>query len=149
MMPAEGRRRTSAPLLLALASLAAFAFAACGGEPAPGAADASPAAAEPTPTVNVAREVARGKRLVEQHGCLDCHTTDGRDQIGPTWKSLYGNMVTLEGGDTVVAGEAYLRASVRDPDAQIVEGYLAGVMLTVELTEAEITSIVEYIKSLE
>ena len=150
MMSTAGRRRLcAAPLLLAFTSMVALAVAGCGGGPTPGAADASPATAEPTPTINVAREVARGKRLVEQHGCLDCHTTEGRDQIGPTWKSLYGSPVTLASGKTVVADDGYLRASVRDPNAQIVEGYLADVMLPVELTEAEITSVVEYIKSLE
>ena len=145
---AERCRRAAVPLA-AVVSVAAAVLAGCGGATAPVAVDASPTAAEPTPTVNVAREIARGKRLVEAHGCLDCHTTDGRDQIGPTWKSLYGSEVTLAGGEVVVADEGYLWASVREPNAQIVEGYLADVMLPVQLTNAEITSIVEYIKSLE
>ena len=145
---AERRRWAAAPLLAIVAAVAA-ALAGCGGGPTPGAVEASPAAAEPTPTVNVAREIARGKRLVDTHGCLDCHTTDGRDQIGPTWKGLYGSEVTLADGKVVVADDGYLRASVREPNAQIVEGYLADVMLPVQLTNAEITSIVEYIKSLE
>ena len=38
---------------------------------------------------------------------------------------------------------------MRDPNAQIVEGYLPDVMLSLQLTDAEITSIVEFIKSLE
>lgn len=143
------RRRQIGPLLAALASVVAAALAGCGGGPAPGVVEISPTAAEPTATVNVAREVARGKRLVETHGCLDCHTTDGRDQIGPTWKGLYGSEVTLADGKVVVAEDGYLWASVREPNAQIVEGYLADVMLPVELTDAEITSIVEFIKSLE
>ena len=145
---ARRRRRPAAPLLVAIASLVAVVVAGCDGATSGGAA-ANPTAAEPTPTVNVAREVARGKRLVEMHGCLDCHTTDGRDQIGPTWKSLYGSPVALADGKVVVADEGYLRASVREPNAQIVEGYLPDIMLPLQLTDAEITSIVEYIKSLE
>ena len=128
--------------------VAVVVVAGCGG-PTPGAVEARPTAAEPTPTVNVAREIARGKRLIEKHGCLDCHTTDGRDQIGPTWKSLYGSPVTLAGGRVVVADEGYLWVAVRDPNAQIVEGYLPDIMPPLRLTDAEITSIVEYIKSLE
>ena len=146
---ASRRRRPAAPLLVAIASLVAVVVAGCGGDPTSGDAEVNPTAAEPTPTVNVAREVARGKRLVEMHGCLDCHTTDGRDQIGPTWKSLHGSPVTLADGQVVVADEGYLRASVREPNAQIVEGYLPDIMLPTQLTEAEIASIVEYIKSLE
>ena len=150
MIPfARRRRRPAATLLLAIASVVATVVSGCGAATPPGGAGANPTAAEPTPTVNVAREVARGKRLIEQHGCLDCHTTDGRDQIGPTWKSLYGSTVTLAGGEVVVADERYLWTSVRDPNAQIVEGYLPDVMLSLQLTDAEITSIVEFIKSLE
>ena len=150
MMPFAGRRRRSASsVMLAFASLVAGVVAGCGGDPTLGVVEASPTAAEPTPTVNVAREVARGKRLVEKHGCLDCHTTDGRDQIGPTWKSLYGSPVTLVGGKVVVADDGYLWASVREPNAQIVEGYLPDIMLPLQLMDAEITSIVEYIKSVE
>ena len=150
MIPfARRRRRPAATLLLAIASVVTLVVAGCGGGSPPGVGEANPTAAEPTPTVNVAREIARGKRLIEQHGCLDCHTTDGRDQIGPTWKSLYGSTVTLAGGEVVVADAGYLWAAVRDPNAQIVEGYLADIMLPLQLTDAEITSIVEFIKSLE
>ena len=151
MMPFAGRRRRSgAPLLLAIGSVVTLVVVGCGGGGATtGVGEAVPIAAEPTPTVNVAREVARGKRLVEKHGCLDCHTTDGRAQIGPTWKSLYGSPVTLVGGKVVVADEGYLWVSVREPNAQIVEGYLPDIMLPLQLMDAEITSIVEYIKSVE
>ena len=150
MIPfAVRRRRPSAPLLLAIASVAAVIAVGCGGGEPPGVAEARPAGAEPTPTINLAREVARGKRLIEKHGCLDCHTTDGRDQIGPTWTALYGSSVRLAGGQVVVADEGYLWASVRDPNAQIVEGYLPDIMLPLRPTDAEITSMVEYIKSLE
>ena len=148
MMPFAGRRRLGV-LLAAISTAVAAVLAACGGGPTPDVVEVTPTAAEPTPTVNVAREIASGKRLVETHGCLDCHTTDGRDQIGPTWKSLYGSEVTLADGEVVVADEGYLWASVREPNAQIVEGYLPDVMLPVQLTNAEITSIVEYIKPLE
>ena len=57
--------------------------------------------------------------------------------------------MALAGGEVVVADEGYLWTSVRDPNAQIVEGYLPDVMLSLQLTDAEITSIVEFIKSLE
>ena len=151
MIPFAGRRRRpAATLLLAIASVVTLVVVGCGGGGATtGVGEAVPIAAEPTPTVNVAREIARGKRLIEEHGCLDCHTTDGRDQIGPTWQSLHGSSVTLVGGEVVVADDGYLWVSVRDPNAQIVEGYLPGIMLPLQLTDAEITSIVEYIKSLE
>jgi cytochrome c oxidase subunit 2 len=130
--------------------LVAGVASGCGGTAATsGTDDVTPTAAEPAPTVNVAREVARGKRLADTHGCVGCHTTDGRDQIGPTWTGLYGSSVKLAGGEVVVVDEPYMRRSIRDPNAQIVAGYLPDIMQSFELTEDEITSLVEYIKSLE
>ncbi len=36
-------------------------------------------------------EAVRGRQLVEEHGGLGCHTTDGRRAVGPTRKDLYGS----------------------------------------------------------
>ena len=98
---------------------------------------------------DVARVVARGKRLVQIHGCLGCHTTDGRDQVGPTWKGLYGSQEKLAGGSSVTVDDGYIRSSIRDPNAAIVNGYLPDIMIQVDLTDAEIDAIVEFIKSLK
>src|SRR5688572_583146 len=53
-----------------------------GSGPGPTASGPGPeAAADPA-------AVARGRRLVDQRGCLSCHTTDGGPSVGPTWKGL-------------------------------------------------------------
>ncbi len=93
---------------------------------------------------------ARGEVLAEGQGCLQCHTTDGRPGSGPTWKGLAGSTRPLDEGDEVVADDAYLFASIVDPDAQVVEGFDA-IMPTFyadQLDEGQITDLVEYIKSL-
>lgn len=71
---------------------------------------------------------ARGQAVFTQLGCNACHTTDGAVGVGPTLKGLYGSQVKLAGGATLAADEAYLRESILDPDAKIVEGYSKGLM---------------------
>ncbi len=72
--------------------------------------------------------VERGRRLFTEMGCNACHTLDGTPGAGPTMKGLYGSQVRLVDGRTVTADEAYLRESILDPDAKVVEGFSAGVM---------------------
>jgi mono/diheme cytochrome c family protein len=106
--------------------------------------------ADPQPIVVDPEAAARGEVLAEGQGCLQCHTTDGRPGSGPTWKGLAGSSRPLDDGGEVVADDAYLFASIVDPNAQVVEGFDA-IMPTFyadQLDEAQITDLVEYIKSL-
>lgn len=91
----------------------------------------------------------RGLEIAGRHGCLSCHTVDGRRHLAPTWKGLYGSRVPLAGGDTVVADPAYLTESMMEPDAKIVVGF-EPIMPSFQglLTPAETAALVEYIKSI-
>ena len=93
---------------------------------------------------------ARGQTLASETGCLACHTIDGTPGAGPTWKGLAGSSRPLESGETVTADSAYLTLAIVDPNAQIVQGFNP-VMPTdyaQNLTDDEVTDLVEYIKSL-
>jgi cytochrome c oxidase subunit II len=85
-----------------------------------------------------------GEKLFAQYGCITCHSTRG-----PTMAGLYGRTVKLEGGQTVVADDNYLRESILYPSARIVQGFppimpsFAG-----QLTEDQVFQIIAYIKSL-
>ncbi len=93
--------------------------------------------------------VEAGKKLYETYGCKACHTLDGTPGIGPSWKGLYGRHETFTDGTNAVAEENYIRESIVDPQAKIVAGF-GPVMPTFKgkLKDAEITAIIEYIKSL-
>lgn len=97
-------------------------------------------------------EAARGRQLVEERGCVGCHTTDGRRAVGPTWKDLHGSQVELTDGRTVVADEGYLRRSILEPDAEIVAGYPPGLMASQipagSIAPEEAEAIVAYLKTL-
>jgi cytochrome c oxidase subunit 2 len=91
--------------------------------------------------------VARGKALVEEKGCTGCHSDDGSELVGPTFKGLWGKTETLEGGKKVQVDEKYVAHSIRDPDDQIVKGY-PDAMPPQELTDAEIADVIAWLKTL-
>jgi len=72
--------------------------------------------------------VARGKALYSADSCSGCHSLSGAAGAGPSFKGLAGGTSTLDNGQAVTAGDAYLERSIADPDAQIVKGYHAGLM---------------------
>jgi cytochrome c oxidase subunit 2 len=92
----------------------------------------------------------QGKKVMEQKGCIACHSDDGSRKIGPSYKGLFGSKVVLMDGSTVTADEAYLRESIENPNAKVVKGY-APTMPTFKglLTETEMNAVLAYIKSLK
>jgi cytochrome c2 len=96
--------------------------------PAPSAETTDTTETEPTETTPGGGTVSVGETLWTSTGCGSCHTLDGSPSVGPTVQGLAGSSVTLETGETVTADDAYLALAITDPDAQIVEGYRAGVM---------------------
>lgn len=100
--------------------------------------------------------VAKGQQLATQFGCIACHTATGAPSVGPTWKGLAGSQRMLIGGQTVTADDAYLRESILEPDAKIVQGFPPAVMAAnVKPREAEIQqgdnleALIAYIKGLK
>lgn len=91
-----------------------------------------------------------GERLYLQRGCKQCHSVDGKSGIGPTLKGLYGRTAALRDGGSVTADENYIRTSILEPQSQVVAGY-EPVMPTYQgrLKDAEISAIIEYLKTLE
>jgi cytochrome c oxidase subunit 2 len=67
----------------------------------------------------------------------------------PSLEGVYGSEVDLEGGETVVADEAYLRESILSPGAKIVRGYQPIMPdFSSQLSEAEVEALVGYIRAL-
>jgi cytochrome c oxidase subunit 2 len=91
-----------------------------------------------------------GERLSKLKGCNACHSTDGTRLVGPTYKGLFGKTESVvTGGETrqLVVDEEYVRRSIVEPGADVVEGY-DPVMPKVEMTEEELAAIIEYLKTL-
>jgi cytochrome c oxidase subunit 2 len=68
---------------------------------------------------------------------------------GPTLTGVYGEPVKLASGETVTADEAYIRESILQPTAQVVNGYQP-IMPTFQgqISEETLLQLITYIKSL-
>ncbi|ARA93522.1 cytochrome c oxidase subunit II [Rhodothermaceae bacterium RA] len=64
-----------------------------------------------------------GAVLYQQQACNSCHSVDGSRIVGPSFQGLYGAERRLADGSTVVADDNYIRESILQPQAKIVEGY--------------------------
>src|SRR5512145_2342558 len=91
---------------------------------------------------------ARGKALAEEKGCTACHSDDGSELVGPTFKGLWGKTETLESGRKVLVDERYVARSIRDPDDEIVKGY-PNAMPEEPITDAEIQDVIAWLKTLK
>jgi cytochrome c2 len=101
--------------------------------------------------------VEEGKRVAQAFSCIACHATE-KDAViksGPTWKGLFGSQHTVYVGGKVTrvtADENYLRESIREPNAKLAENFEKGEFAMPSfagvLTQAEIESLILYIKSL-
>ena len=69
-----------------------------------------------------------GAKLYRQYSCASCHSLNGNEGTGPTFKGLAGSTVTLAGGRQVQATPAYLERAITDPDADVTKGFKAGLM---------------------
>ena len=72
--------------------------------------------------------------------------------MGPSWKGLYGHEVPLSDGSTAIADDPYIRESIADPNAMVVEGFPPSVMpanFGSTLSDSDIEAITAYIKELE
>lgn len=69
----------------------------------------------------------RGLTLMEEFGCFDCHAMDGTDDFAPHLNDIGGKdrTVMLSDGTTQTfkVNAAYLKTSILDPGAALVEGW--------------------------
>ena len=93
--------------------------------------------------------VAAGQKLFAQLNCITCHRSDSQGR-GPLLDGLAGSQVRLQGGEVAVADESYLRESILNPAARIVEGYQP-IMPTFQgqVSEEAVLQLIAYIESLK
>jgi cytochrome c oxidase subunit 2 len=89
-----------------------------------------------------------GQKLFQNLACASCHLSDGQGR-GPALEGIFGKTAQLEGGQSVPVEEAYLRESILNPRAKIVERYQP-IMPTFQglVSEEQLLQLVEYIKSI-
>lgn len=89
-----------------------------------------------------------GALLFEQRGCLTCHSAAPGSR-GPDLAGVYASTVRLITGVELIADEEYLRESIVESAAKVVEGYTALMpSFRNQLTEEEVFDLIAYLKSI-
>lgn len=91
-----------------------------------------------------------GAKLYKDKACFTCHTIDGNPLVGPTFKGVFGRTEKLTNGQTIKVDENYIRESVLEPQAKVVDGFQP-VMPTYQgvLKDKEIDALIAYFKTLK
>jgi cytochrome c oxidase subunit 2 len=97
---------------------------------------------------------ATGKKIMQNIGCFACHSIDGTKLVGPSFKGIWdAEHTVITGKETrkVKVDEEYIKRSIYDPNADVVEGYMKGLMVSYngQLSEDDIANIIEYLKTVK
>ena len=94
--------------------------------------------------------VEAGGLLYTRRGCVQCHSLDGSAKAGPSFRGVFGTSQRMASGEDVEIDENYIRESILEPQAKLRAGFRP-VMPTYkgQLTDEEISALVQFIKSLE
>lgn len=92
-----------------------------------------------------------GKTAYKRYACNTCHSIDGTQGTGPSFKGIWGSEVIHEVTDPGNLDENYIRESILYPQKNIVKGFPSGNMPTFKglIRDREIQGIIEYIKELK
>jgi cytochrome c oxidase subunit 2 len=93
--------------------------------------------------------VTAGEQLFTQFQCNTCHKPDGSGR-GPSLVGLYGKTQSLSDGRRITVDENYLRESIVNSQAKVVQGFQP-IMPAFQglMTEEQLLQVIAYIKSLE
>lgn len=111
-----------------------------------GCAGAAESADNPTPTYTAEEQL--GKRLFTTH-CSSCHSTiPGSIVVGPSMAGVARRAASRMEG---VAAREYLKMSIEQPGAYVVEGFadLMPVDIAESLSEEEMDAIISYLLRLD
>ena len=90
----------------------------------------------------------RGQLLYRQQGCDSCHKLDGSAEAAPSFQGLFGSQRPFDDGTTATADENYLRESIVNPAAKLVQGFPSNMpgQFGALLSSEEIDALVAFIK---
>ncbi len=96
----------------------------------------------------------RGAKLFQTRACASCHNVDNPAvKVGPSLQKVFGSENhQLEDGVVPKVDENYLRESILNSQAKIVKGFGTAARMPMfqgQLSESEVTALIEYIKGLK
>ncbi len=87
-------------------------------------------------------------KLLEDNGCIGCHSTDGSGDIAPSFKGIGEREVTIErdGAEITIKVDAdYLRRALLQPNEDLVKGYAPMMPAADYLNPEEVDAIIQYL----
>jgi cytochrome c oxidase subunit 2 len=91
---------------------------------------------------------AAGQKLFTSLACVTCHLENGQGR-GPRLNGAYGTTAKLNNGTTVTVDDAYIRESILNPTAKVVEKYEPVMpVFQGQVSEEQIQQLIAYIKSI-
>jgi cytochrome c oxidase subunit 2 len=92
----------------------------------------------------------RGRQLFLKYQCVACHSSDSQARA-PVLENLYMREVTLQDGRKRVADDQYIRDSIRQPKADIVDGFkpIMPAFGEEQMSSLDLNDLVEFIKTLK
>jgi cytochrome c oxidase subunit 2 len=100
--------------------------------------------------------VERGEKWAGQFGCVACHSVDGSKLVGPSWLDMCDGQETMSDGSVLETTDDYIRESILNSDAHIVQGFAAGIMpkqfidpiTKKQITDQQISDLIAYRRSI-
>ena len=102
----------------------------------------------PAPFKVDSKLAAKGKGLFASKTCTACHSIDGTRKIGPTMKGIWARKEKMADGVELYVDRAYFTRSIKEPMAQIVEGYPPA-MVQLPVSDDEIEALLHYVASIK
>lgn len=100
-------------------------------------------------------KMAKGEELMAQNGCFACHSRDGSKVVGPSFKGLYGSKRSVFNEknelNEITADDNYIKESIYEPNAEVVQGFPKGVMQSYKetISEDDLKQMIEFLKTLK
>ena len=95
---------------------------------------------------------ASGPELLDKYACMTCHSLDGKEMYGPTFRGLHGKDVKVLRRGVVLSLEVdrkYLKRSITDPAYEKVEGFENRIMPVPDISKEDVKLLVDYLIALD
>lgn len=106
----------------------------------------------PKPEILTASDItaANGEKIFNKMACITCHSLDGSKSHGPTLKNLFNSKRQIKGHkQPLTADDSYLRESILNPNAKIVQGFPENYMPAFQLDKNQVEALILYIKTIK